>query len=185
MGVGSCDRHLSGDVTSPGALSSGWTYDFVLGAVPVSPTAYQVAARSFDAAGNYSPWTYRNFYVTDEDVLPPSVSVLLPANLSSVPSPVEVSGMAGDDVGVAGVQVRVYDRDSARFWDGSGWVSGPAPNLSGDVTSPGALSSGWTYDFVLGAVPVSPTAYQVAARSFDAAGNYSPWTYRNFYVTDE
>ena len=174
--------YLSGDVVSPGATSSGWSYDFVLGSVPASVKAYLVSVRSFDAAGNSSPWSYTNFYVGD--VVDPVVSVLDPVNWSSVASPVTVSGLASDDVGVDGVQVRVYDRDSSSWWDGGGWVSGSAIYLSGDVVSPGATSSGWSYDFVLGSVPASVKAYLVSVRSFDAAGNSSPWSYTNFYVGD-
>ena len=91
-------------------------------------------------------------------------------------------GSASDDVGVVGVQVQVYDRDTGSWWDGSVWLSGPAVDLDGVVALPGGVVSDWSYVFDLGSVPVSSKPYQVRARSFDAAGNYSAWSYRNFYV---
>jgi hypothetical protein len=177
---------LVGVVDVVGSTSTDWSYVFDLGAVPPSVQAYNVSVRAFDAAGNYSDWERVNFYVTDvvPDTTPPVVSVLSPSDWSSVPGPVTVEGPVSDDVGVAGVQVRVYDRDSGWHWDGAAFVDGPATDLVGVVDVVGSTSTDWSYVFDLGAVPPSVQAYNVSVRAFDAAGNYSDWERVNFYVTD-
>jgi hypothetical protein len=177
---------LVGVVDVVGSTSTDWSYVFDLGAVPPSIQAYNVSVRAFDAAGNYSDWERVNFYVTDvvPDTTPPVVSVVSPSDWSSVPGPVTVEGPVSDDVGVAGVQVRVYDRDSGWHWDGAAFVDGPATDLVGVVDVVGSTSTDWSYVFDLGAVPPSIQAYNVSVRAFDAAGNYSDWERVNFYVTD-
>jgi hypothetical protein len=177
---------LVGVVDVVGSTSTDWSYVFDLGAVPPSIQAYNVSVRAFDAAGNYSDWERVNFYVTDvvPDTTLPVVSVVSPSDWSSVPGPVTVEGPVSDDVGVAGVQVRVYDRDSGWHWDGAAFVDGPATDLVGVVDVVGSTSTDWSYVFDLGAVPPSIQAYNVSVRAFDAAGNYSDWERVNFYVTD-
>ena len=108
------------------------------------------------------------------DVSPPSVSVVSPVNWSSVSVPVVVEGSASDDVGVAGVSLEIYDRDSGLWWNGSGWQVAR--------TGVDALLAGgdWSYSFDPGSPASQP--YWVTVRSFDAAGNPSPYAYTNFTI---
>ena len=96
-----------------------WSYSFDPGSPASQP--YWVTVRSFDAAGNPSSYVYTNFAASSADVSPPSVSVVSPVNWSSVSVPVVVEGSASDDVGVAGVSLEIYDRDTGLWWNGSGW----------------------------------------------------------------
>ena len=131
-----------------------------------------MTVRSFDAAGNPSPYVYTNFAASSADVSPPSVSVVSPVNWSSVSVPVVVEGSASDDVGVAGVSLEIYDRDTGLWWNGCGWQVAR--------TGVDALLAGgdWSYSFDPGSPASQP--YWVTVRSFDAAGNPSSYVYTNF-----
>ena len=102
-----------------------------------------------------------------------------------VPSPVDVSGSASDDVGVTQVQVFVKDRSSGQYWNGSGWQP-EFISLDADVDAPGSMATGWSFEFDLGGLPVAPAGYQATARSLDAAGKRSAWfsTYFDVGVPD-
>ena len=146
---------------------------------PPSPASqpYWVTVRAFDAAGNPSPYVYRNFTAFAGDVTAPSVSVSSPANWSSVAAPVSVEGSASDDVGVTSVVLEVFDRDTSEWWNGSGWQA-VRTSFVALLDDAGALSSGWSYSFDPPSAASQP--YWVTVRAFDAAGNPSPYVYRNF-----
>ena len=111
------------------------------------------------------------------DVTAPSVSVSSPANWSTVAAPVSIEGSASDDVGVTSVVLEIFDRDTSEWWNGSGWQAARTSFVA-LLDDAGALSSGWSYSFD----PPSPASqpYWVTVRAFDAAGNPSPYVYRNF-----
>ena len=128
---------------------------------------YQVTYDVSDAAGN------------------PAVQMVRTVEVADLAAPVvSVMGLADDNVGVESVQIRLYDRDSASWWTGSGWQAGSVVNLSGVVAVPGGTSTEWSYLFDLGVLPAASQAYNFSVRAFDAAGNPSPWVSTNFFVAD-
>ena len=160
-----------------GALSTGWSYPFDPPVVASQP--YWVTVRSFDAAGNASPYVYVNFGVVSGDATPPEVGVSAPTNWSMVSAPVLVEGSATDDVGVSSVVLEIFDRDTGDWWNGSVWQEGRTSVLA-TLDAAGALSTGWSYPFDPPVVASQP--YWVTVRSFDAAGNASPYVYVNFTI---
>jgi hypothetical protein len=137
-----------------------------------------VTVRAFDAAGNASSYVYRNFSVVAGDVSPPSVSVSAPSNWSSVSGPVSVVGSSMDDVGVTGVALEVFDRDTGLWWNGSAWQAGRTTVDA--VLGAGSTSRDWSYGFDPPVAASQP--YWVTVRAFDAAGNPSSYVYRNFTI---
>jgi hypothetical protein len=111
----------------------------------------------------------------------PVVSVLSPANWSSVAAPVLVAGTASDDVGVTEVVLEIFDRDTGEWWDGSLWQVDRSSFVA-VLDDAGASSTGWSYSFD---PPVPASApYWVTVRAFDAAMNASAHVYTNFIVTE-
>ena len=135
---------LDADVAVPGGTSTGWSYEFDLGGLPVAPAGYQATARSLDAAGKRSAWFSTYFDVGVPDVEDPLLSVDAPLVGAIVPSPVDVLGSASDDVGVTQVQIFIKDRSSGQYWNGSGWQP-EFLALDADVAAPGATATGWSY----------------------------------------
>ena len=113
------------------------------------------------------------------DAVPPTVGVSAPTNWSMVSAVVLVEGSATDDVGVSSVVLEIFDRDTGDWWNGSVWQEGRTSVLA-TLDAAGALSTGWSYPFDPPVVASQP--YWVTVRSFDAAGNASPYVYVNFGV---
>ena len=61
--------------------------------------------------------------------------------------PVTFQGGAGDNVGVAQVQVSIMDRIEPVFTRHWGFINGPKIWVPGTVTTPGALETTWSYVF--------------------------------------
>jgi chitodextrinase len=114
-------------------------------------TTYTYAVAAFDAAGNPSAQSASVSATTPAplppDTIPPTISIIAPANGAVVAGTVSVSASAADNVGVAGVQFMV---------DGT--------NLGAEVvTAPYQVSWNTT--------SISNGSHTVTARARDAAGN--------------
>ena len=155
-----------------GTTSRTWSYNFD----PPTPSTlpYWVTVQSTDST-TLSPYAYINaFWI--ENATAPTVTVTTPADNSTVTGPVTISGSATDNVGVTGVQVEIYDRDTTQWWNGTTWQTGRtqiAAALGGGTTS-----RTWSYTFD----PPTPSTlpYWVTVQSTDST-TLSPYAYINAF----
>ncbi len=109
------------------------------------------------------------------DTQPPDgrVTVPLPGQTFSSPGPFILSGTATDDVGVTRGDVAIKDRTSGRWLQPNGTWGPSSRWLRATLSTPGALSTTWTY-----ALSVPSGAYTVGFRAGDASGKFDasiPW----------
>ena len=105
---------------------------------------------------------------------PPQTAVAEPVNNATLPNPsggsLQLSGTAGDDIGVQKVFVAVKNKNSTKWWDGSTQTWSPVfqQNLA-TLSDPGGRSTGWTYS-----VEIPPTGgvYFAQAEAIDADGQH-------------
>lgn len=175
-------KWVDATVTSPGATSTTWTYQWT----PPAVGTYGFMARAGDAAGNRdSSNPYITFTVNDSgqgDTTPPDATVTSPTNNAVLAAgALTFTGNATDNVGVAGVDVMIKNRANNTYWKASTgtWVSTFTWNTDSVLDSPGATATGWTYGTTL-----APGIYAISVRARDAIPNYDatrPWI--NFTVS--
>jgi hypothetical protein len=81
-------------------------YDFILDTTKYPNGSYTVSAKAVDLAGNSSTASV-NVFISNGDTVPPTVSIISPANGAIIPSggkPVKIVTSARDDTGTAVVQ---------------------------------------------------------------------------------
>jgi sugar lactone lactonase YvrE len=115
------------------------------------------------------------------DTTPPAIAISAPTSgqvLGS--SPVALSGVASDDIGVTSVTVAIYRNVSGgQYWNGTGW-QGPATTVPTTLGTPGAFNTTWSYNF--NAPPGG--VFTFAALAYDAASNYSFAPWQSFAIAD-
>jgi sugar lactone lactonase YvrE len=115
------------------------------------------------------------------DTAPPTVTISAPTSgqvLTS--SPVALSGVASDDVGVTSVTVAIYRGVAGgQYWNGTGWQAA-ATTVPATLATPGALNTTWSYSF--NAPPGG--VFTFAALAYDAAANYSFAPWQPFAIAD-
>lgn len=173
---------VNATVTSPGATSTTWTYNWT----PAAVGSYSFMARVGDGAGNLDTSNpLVGFTVNDTgqgDTIPADGTVTSPTNNAVLAAgALTFTGNATDNVGVTGVDVMVKNRDNNTYWKASTgtWVSTFTWNTDAALASPGATATGWTYGVTLPA-----GLYSVSVRARDAVPNYDatrPWI--NFSVS--
>jgi DNA-binding beta-propeller fold protein YncE len=136
---------------------------------------YTASVRSVDVSSitsNTTPTVSFTVGASPGDQLPPHATITAPALDAVVPTgPVTIQGAAGDNLGVAQVQVAIKDTITGRWFDpGTGtFKNGPLIWVPGTVTTLGALETTWSYVFAGG--PAGSGSYYVTSRALDAAGN--------------
>ena len=108
------------------------------------------------------------------DVLPPTPSLTAPALDATVPAgPVTIQGSAGDNVGVANVQLAIMDSQTNRWFNPATntFDNGPKIWFGSTLGSPNAVETTWNYVFNHSAA--GSGSYYVTVRSSDAVGNTS------------
>ncbi len=160
---------------------STWSFTAKLGG-PILPTGallpagqYLISASARDNAGTPSQATggvnQTSFRV---DLDPPTVSIDLPLNGSTISALPSISGTASDPNGLASVRLYLLRRSDGNFWDGSSWGGGASAILPTQV-------SGGTWNSLSSAnLPASGSnpstnltndSYNIIVFAVDAAGN--------------
>jgi DNA-binding beta-propeller fold protein YncE len=166
-------------LSAPGDPATDWSY--------VWPGTggdgqYSLGMRVKDTSGNIQGGYFVRFVTGSVDVTPPNATIETPAqDHAFVAGPIAMHGLATDDVGVAGVEVYVKDRDSGLIWqpDGS-WTSTFTWNPT-TLGTPGAPSTTWSFDWpgVDAAANLS-----LGLRVQDTAGNLHSNLFSRFTVLD-
>jgi predicted extracellular nuclease len=150
-------------LVSSGGQSTTWSYSFN---PPQSGGLFYVSALAIDTSYRYSFTTFNSFTLPDSVV--PSATVTTPTNNSSSGSPVNVTGTASDNEGIAAVGAVVYRVTDGKFWNGSIWQAGFAYVLA-TIASPGSSATNWSYTFS----PSDPGTYLIAGLAIDTNYGYS------------
>ncbi|MDO8805613.1 MAG: Ig-like domain-containing protein [Elusimicrobiota bacterium] len=111
-----------------------------------------------------------------QDLTPPSVSILNPADSSYVNSLPSITGTAADDVAVSSVVVSLKNPDTNKYWGGSAWDSDAVTWFSATI-----FPSSWTY---LSPTWVSGSTYTVNAKAMDTSANWSAVYATSTFVYD-
>jgi DNA-binding beta-propeller fold protein YncE len=148
-----------------------WTYPFV-GAV--YDGGYSAEVRAVDVSSIHSATNPTVAFTTGGpagDRLPPQTSVTAPAWDAALPAgPVQIRGSAGDNVGVAVVEVAIQDRNTSRWFNpGTGSFATQQTWIPTTLAAPGALETTWSATFAGAAAGTG--SYVAIARGRDAAGN--------------
>jgi tripartite motif-containing protein 71 len=160
-------------LASPNQPSTGWTFAFT--PAPNGSGRYAVQVVAVDTSNNVAttkPFVQFRVSAGSTDTTPANGTVSTPtANQVLTATPVNMTGAATDDVGVAEVRISIQDRDS-KLWLRSNGTWGPAQPQQATLASPGATSTGWTFAFTPPTGGSGRYAVQVAA--VDAVGNVDP-----------
>ena len=108
------------------------------------------------------------------DVLPPTPSISVPAMDAVLPAgAITIQGSAGDNVGVAQVQLSIKDRTTNRWLNPATGTfdNGPQIWFASSLGTAGGVETTWSYDF--GQAGAGSGSYYATARASDAAGNPS------------
>lgn len=137
---------------------------------------YYVSLFARDNAGNLSvptPGVSSVEFTVDHS--PPSISILAPADGSTVTNILSISGTAKDSKSLETVRLYLYRFSDGQFWDGNAWGGGGSAILpvtvdtnSGAWTSSGNLPSNLSRD---PARRLSNGGYNIIAFAVDSAGN--------------
>jgi hypothetical protein len=141
--------------------------------------SYTAQAEAMDASGHTKVSTAVNFKVQGGgpiDAVAPTVSISAPTANQVLPGgPVQISGVASDDVAVATVEVAIRDRVSGLWWQpGTGTWGTNLKWFSVPLDAPGATSTTWSATWN---DAVSGGQYRVQARSTDTSDNISATPY--------
>ena len=169
-----------GTVTTPGATSTSWTYNWT----PPATGGYQITLRAGDAAGNLD--ATRPYYtftvVASADTTAPNGTVTTPSPGQAFPGlgAKLFSGNATDNVGVSSVQLAIKKGGTNLWWNGTAFVTGFRWFTTATLGSPGATSTGWTFSWT----PPATGPYGLQVRANDAAGNFDgSQPFVNFSIT--
>jgi tripartite motif-containing protein 71 len=167
---------VNATLANPNAASTSWTYQF--GAVAAG--TYQVTATAVDVASNAdaSPATSSFSEAGSPDTQAPVTTVTFPPAGGSTASPVTITGIATDNVGVASVRVSIRNNATLQWWNGTSW--GPFTYVLATLSAPGGSSTNWSYVFN----PPSTGTFGLQVRSVDTSNNVGAnTTWRNFTLT--
>jgi hypothetical protein len=179
---GSLRRWLPTSLSNPAAPTTSWSFDWT----PPEGT-YTLQLRTLDRKGNVqTPMPSVRFAAGYVDLAPPDGTIASPTPGEQIElaegAPIEFSGSATDDRGVAFVRLAVRDVTGKRWWQWDGtWGStlrwGPTT-----LSAPGAPSTDWTGTWT----PPEAGRYSVTVRADDTAGKMDPdRPVAEFYVTFE
>ncbi|MGB0101103.1 MAG: Ig-like domain-containing protein [Nocardioides sp.] len=126
----------------------------------------EVQARDIDNTVS-TPVRSVDVRVDRPDHVTPATSIGAPAPGSTADvGPVELSGTASDDTGVAAVRWSVAHAANGQYWNGSTWSATPTW-FTAALDSPGATATGWQASWS----PPGAQQYLVEAQAVDLAGN--------------
>ncbi len=164
---------VSATAADPGAVVTGYTYDFVPGS---ASGFYYTTAVVLDTNYNFAFNPWREFRIA-ETVLP-TISLTTPAENASVASPLTITGSASDNAGVLTTAVAIYRTSTNQYWNGTAWQDAFA-TVPATTASPGAALS--TFSATVAIAP--PGSYLVAGFVYDTNYNYALSTFRSINVT--
>jgi hypothetical protein len=98
----------------------------------------------------------------------PDSVIATPATGAAIAAPVSSAGHASSDAGVAAVEVAVMDQDSGLWWDAARRSWGDFVWNSADVSTPRAVTTGWSWVFT---GTGGSGGYWAMARGVDTAGH--------------
>ncbi|HEX6845143.1 MAG TPA: Ig-like domain-containing protein [Actinomycetota bacterium] len=158
-------------VAGTSITSMTFTYPFV-GAT--YGRSYHAEARATDVSSITSGTNATVAFTTGGspgDGLPPQTAVTAPAFDAVLPAgAVTIAGNAGDNVGVAGVDLAIQDRNTLRWFNPSTGSFATQPTwFPAGLAAPGAVETTWNYPFTGSAAGTG--SYTAIARGRDAAGN--------------
>ncbi|MFE8605597.1 Ig-like domain-containing protein [Archangium violaceum] len=133
------------DGTSLGSTPNGPTYGYVWNSRNVANGAHTLIARAYDSAGNVGVSAARSF-ITENDLTPPTVTLIPPAQGAILSGSVSLQSSASDDRGMSQVEFLV---------DGVSVAS---------ASSPPYVATWDTHS-------VSNGTHTLTAKAYDAAGN--------------
>lgn len=145
--------------------------------------SYTFTARVTDAAGNISATLSRTVNTTDggpPDTTAPDATISVPvANQVLGTGQTAFSGAATDDFGVSAVRVAIQ-RKSDNLWWRSDNTWGAYQQQLATLSSPGAASTGWSYQWT----PDGDGDYSLQVEAADTSANKDPSkAFRNFSVS--
>ena len=110
------------------------------------PGSYAVQVRAVDEGGLPDPSPAWQLFTLDAG--PPDGAISFPApGGTATGSPVTITGVAGAAAGVTGVGVALQDQGTGRWWQGDGTWGIARAVVPATLDHPGALSTGWSYDW--------------------------------------
>ena len=158
-------------VANPGAAATGWSFSHTL----PSAGGYTVQLRVTDTSANQNPTPRPSITFTatsgPSDTATPTGTVTAPASGANVIAPVVITGTAGDDVGVATVQVSIKQTATGLWWNGSAWQA-TSVKVNATLASPGAAATTWSYTLASPA----PGGYGFSTDITDTAGKLATGT---------
>jgi len=90
--------------------------------------------------------TYVATYERGDEDLPPVAGMMSPATGSTESTPVTISGVASDEVGISRVQLTIRHLGTSNHWNGSSFQSGWR-TVDADLVNPDSPSTPWSYTF--------------------------------------
>lgn len=136
----------------------------------LSPGTYTFTVSATDGIGLNTPSTMRGQLTINVQVpgdAPPNGLLNVTGTITGGQSlHLDLAGTATDDIGVAGVRVSFFDRDTSRYLQPNGTMAASFATRDATLANPNATSTSWT-------LPVDlPTQgdWSVTAYAFDTAG---------------
>ena len=126
---------------------------------------FELYARAFDARGNEGRSSALSLSV-GPDTVAPDTAITVPSMDQQLAVPATLSGIATDGTSVAGVQAALKDRTTGLWWNSTLGTWGLFTWNVGNVDSPGATRTSWSWTPAVGA-----GSYILQARATDGAGN--------------
>jgi Bacterial Ig domain len=158
---------------APGATSTTWTYTF---SPPEPAGVFAVFAMVRDPQFllNFTP----SVVFVIPDVVKPVGTISTPTANQVLASPLTFTGTATDDVGVAAVELAIYN--GGQWWNGSTWqaayVRVPATIGAGGT----AVNRTWSLDF---SQTRRGSSFAVSVVTIDTSGNFTNGAFQYFYLT--
>ncbi len=150
---------------TPGAPSTGWTWDWT----PRAAGSYTITVGARDAAGNADsskPNVVFNVTTEAPDATAPDTEITSPSDGAALPTgALTMAGAATDDKQVTAVRLTITN-GSGQYWTGSAWSSS-LTTVNASISGGGTPSATWSYAFTGGAAD----SYTVAATAVDASNN--------------
>ncbi len=129
-------------LTSPGTVSTGWSFPVTL----VDGT-YRFFAKAVGSAGGQDDGPHMVRYLLYPGNAAPAVAIDAPLDdqVFDGPQPITISGTATDDAGVDRIYAQVFDLNANKGLGFNGFYGSKVRWFPIDVDDPGALSTTWSW----------------------------------------
>lgn len=150
---------VAAELANPGGLLTDWQSTLDLSAIK-NDGRLNVVVRAKDDEGRQSNPVSFSFRV---DAIEPDTFLKLPANGSTIASPVILFGTCSDNQQMFGIELVVRNLDANTYWDGSQWTTTESTFLKR------VAGERWHTELEL-----PPGRYFASASAIDSAGNSDP-----------